>query len=150
LDNRIADRFVIFSDVRELRNLKSAYKPTDGTLATILIVDDEVLIREALRRFLEIQGHTVLEAGDGVDALAVLNEQEVDLAVVDLVMPRMDGMGLLSRMRADYPSTKVVIVSGYDEVFDMAQREIDVVAIVSKPFQLSEVADAVRAALDES
>ena len=119
-------------------------------MATILIVDDEVLIREALRRFLEIQGHTVLEAGDGVDALAVLNEQEVDLAVVDLVMPRMDGMGLLSRMRADYPSTKVIIVSGYDEVFDMAQREIDVVAIVSKPFQLSEVADAVRAALGES
>lgn len=118
-------------------------------MATILVVDDEISIRQALRRYLEALGHTVLEAGDGVDALAVLKEKAVDLAFVDLMMPRMDGLGLLSRMRSEYPATKVVVVSGYDEVFDLAQREKDVVKIVQKPFRLSEVGDAVRSALGE-
>jgi len=119
-------------------------------LATLLVVDDEISIRQALRRYLEGLGHVVLEAEDGVDALAVLKGNAVDVAFVDLMMPRMDGLGLLGRMRAEYPRTKVVVVSGYDEVFDLAQREKDVVAIVSKPFRLSEVGDAVRSALGEA
>ena len=64
-------------------------------MATILVVDDEVPIRRTLRRFLEVKKHSFLEAGDGIEALEVLSEQKVDVAIVDLMMPRMDGLELM-------------------------------------------------------
>lgn len=117
-------------------------------MATVLVVDDEVSIRRALQRFLRAQGHTVFEAGDGVEALEVLGNHGVDLAFVDLMMPRMNGLELMSRMRVEYPGTKVVVVSAFEEVVDLAERETAVVTTLKKPFDLSDIEEALRLAFE--
>jgi CheY-like chemotaxis protein len=119
-------------------------------VATVLIVDDEAPIRRVLGRIVEAHGYSILEAGDGVEALEVLGENEIDLAIVDLMMPRMDGLELMSRMRAENPGTKVIVISAFEEIIDLAERERDVVTTLKKPFELSDVSAALRMAFGDS
>lgn len=65
----------------------------------ILIADDEAEIRDLLRLYLENSGYVVLEAADGLEALAVLEKEHVDLAVLDVMMPRMNGLHVLKKIR---------------------------------------------------
>ncbi|MEI3221625.1 MAG: response regulator [Dorea sp.] len=65
----------------------------------ILIADDEAEIRDLLRLYLENSGYDVLEAADGLEALAVLKKEHVDLAVLDVMMPRMNGLHVLKKIR---------------------------------------------------
>lgn len=116
-------------------------------LATILIVDDEISIRQALRRCIEVNKHSVLEASDGIEALEILSEREADVAIVDLMMPRMDGLELLSRMRDEHADVQVIVISAFDEILDLAERETAVVKKLKKPFELTEVAEALQLAL---
>jgi len=119
-------------------------------LATVLIVDDEASVRQALGRIIEAQGHSVLEAGDGVEALEMLGKHGIDLAIVDLMMPRMDGLELMGRMRRDHAHAKVIVISGFEEIIDLAERERDVVTILRKPFEVDDVAAALQKAFGES
>ena len=116
-------------------------------MATILVVDDEAPIRNALRRFLQVGKHTVLEACDGVEALEVLAAHGVDLAIVDLMMPRMTGIELISHMKSKFPETRVVVISAYPDVSDLTPSESDVVTVLKKPFELHQLAGAVELAL---
>ena len=115
-------------------------------MAAILIVDDEASIRSALRRFLE-PNHEVFEAGDGVEALDRLGEHPIDLVFVDLAMPNMNGIELLHHMKTDYPGKKVVLMTAFDDVIDLAERELSVVQSLRKPFTLDEIEAAVVAAI---
>ena len=121
----------------------------DGILATVLIVDDEAPVRDVLVQIIEACGHSVLEAGDGIDALEVLGTQSVDLAVVDIVMPRMGGLELMNRMSVEFPSTKVIVISAFEEIIDLAERERDVVTTLKKPFEVSDVSEALRLAFGD-
>ena len=84
----------------------------------ILIADDEAEIRDLLRLYLENSGYDVLEAADGLEALAVLEKEHVDLAVLDVMMPRMDGFSVLAQMRADGNETPVLFLTAKDSVPD--------------------------------
>ncbi len=119
-------------------------------MATILVVDDELPIRQVLRRLILLHGHSVLEAADGVEALELLSSQKVDLAIVDLMMPRKDGLELIGRMKVDYPGTKVIVISAFEEIIDLAERETAIVKTLKKPFEPNEVAEALRVALGDS
>ena len=66
----------------------------------ILIVDDVAANRELLRATLEAEGVTVVEAGDGVEALAILERERIDAIISDILMPRMDGYRLCHQVRA--------------------------------------------------
>jgi len=104
----------------------------------ILVVDDERLNRMLLRRALQDQGHTVLEAADGLEALAELAREQVDVVLLDLVMPGLDGYGALARIKAD-PALQhlpVIVVSGVDEI-ESVVRCIGMGATdyLPKPFQ---------------
>ncbi|MFQ5704793.1 MAG: response regulator [Gemmatimonadales bacterium] len=116
-------------------------------MAGILIVDDDASIRSSLRRFLEPHGHDIAEAADGVEALDHLGKHRVDLAFVDLAMPNMNGMELLHHIKSDYAGTKVVVMSAFEDVIDLAERELSVVQSLYKPFTLEDVGAAVRAAI---
>jgi two-component system response regulator MprA len=119
-------------------------------VATILVVDDEVAIREAIRRLLEAQQHTYLGAADGVEALKALAGDAVDVAIVDLMMPHMDGLELLRQMRDKHAGVKVIVISAFDEIMDLAERQKAVVATLKKPFELADLANALEQALSES
>ena len=66
---------------------------------TVLIVDDEDAIRDFLRSALEAEGYVVLAAGDGIDALALCERYQVDVILLDLMMPRLNGLDFLARLR---------------------------------------------------
>jgi two-component system, chemotaxis family, chemotaxis protein CheY len=108
---------------------------------SILIVDDSAIIRKMVRRAIDMAGlevGAVYEAGDGREALTVLNEQWVDIVFADLNMPEMDGMELVDRMSKDsmLVSTPVVIVSSEQSearIADLKGRGIR--AYIKKPFR---------------
>ena len=119
----------------------------ERVLATILVVDDEAPLRRVLRRFLESDGHNVLEASNGVEALDVLGEKSVGLACVDLGMPVMDGFELLRRMKDEHPDTRAVVISTEASVLDFADREVNVITTIEKPFSRDDVLAGIEKAL---
>ncbi len=84
--------------------------------AKILVVDDEVIIRESLRDWLSDVGHLVLIAENGPQALEIIQKEKPAVAIVDLVMPGMDGIELLKRAREISPSIEVVIITAYGSI----------------------------------
>jgi CheY-like chemotaxis protein len=85
-----------------------------GGPETILLVEDEAAVRRATAEFLRLQGYNVIEARDGVDALALAQEQTtIHLVVSDVVMPRMSGGALAKEVARVRPDTQFLFVSGY-------------------------------------
>ncbi len=79
---------------------------------TILLVDDEELLRAGVQEMLEIQGFNVITAPNGEQALACLVDTDVDLVITDLVMPKMDGIDFVQQLRKIRPDVPVIVVSG--------------------------------------
>lgn len=122
----------------------------DGTRADILVVDDDALIREAIAVVLEMAGHAVVQATDGLHALDILAARRVDLVVTDLRMPRLDGYGLVSRLRQRRPRVPVVVLTGEvpgREMKALAGGNGDRIAVLSKPVAESVLLRAVDSAL---
>jgi len=86
-------------------------------MPTILIVDDEPIIRQLFKTVLEHQGHTILTASNGREALEILREQVPDLVLLDLMMPQMDGISFLRHIRRhdDWAAIPVVIMSAVSD-----------------------------------
>jgi len=111
-------------------------------MKTILLVEDEDMLRGLIRELLEIKGYAVLEASQGVEALELLHarEGEVDLVLTDVVMPHMSGSELIERLRAERPGLKVIFMSGYTGANNAAihkSLEMPGVAFLQKPFRLN-------------
>jgi two-component system, cell cycle sensor histidine kinase and response regulator CckA len=115
---------------------------------TILLVEDEEGLRQLNARGLTSRGYTVLEAGNGVEAIEVLDKSNgaVDLVVSDVVMPEMDGPTLLQELRRRNPALKIIFVSGYAE--DAFQKHFaadgEQFMFLAKPFTLKELVNAVK------
>jgi two-component system, cell cycle sensor histidine kinase and response regulator CckA len=114
---------------------------------TILLVEDEEGLRQLNARGLTSRGYTVLEAGNGVEAIEVLerSDGQVDLVVSDVVMPEMDGPTLLRELRSRNPGLKIIFVSGYAE--DAFQKHLPAdgkYAFLAKPFTLKQLVNAVK------
>lgn len=115
---------------------------------TILVVDDEPLIRWAVKEGLESEGYHVLEAGTACDALASLDHgSRVDIALLDIRLPDCDDLGLLRRVRQQAPNCRVIVMTahGTPELLAQAVRE-GAFGTLSKPFDMTRVIDLVRAA----
>ena len=117
---------------------------------SILLVEDNDLVRLAVRRHLVDLGYRVTEAADGARALAVLEQgASVDLLFTDIMMPGMQGTELLQRARALRPSLRALLTSGFaGDALAAAGSPGPRVAFLAKPYQRSEMAAKVRAALD--
>jgi two-component system cell cycle sensor histidine kinase/response regulator CckA len=114
---------------------------------TILLVEDEDGLRSLNARGLRSRGYTVIEAGNGIEALEVLegHDGEVDLVVSDVVMPEMDGPTLLAEMRKRNPQLKFIFVSGYaEDAFEKSLPQNQQFNFLPKPFTLSQLVAAVK------
>src|SRR5215204_6991931 len=114
----------------------------------ILVVDDEPAVREAVDRALRLDGHEVALAHDGRAALDAVAARPPDAVVLDLLMPRVDGLELCRRMRCGGDRTPVLMLTARDAVADRVEG-LDAGAddYLVKPFALEELRARVRALL---
>lgn len=118
------------------------------TNTTVLVVDDEPRIREVLQFALEREGFTVATAGDGGAALAKVAEGGVDLMVLDVLMPELDGLQVCRRLRQAGSTLPVIFLSSRTEVVDrILGLELGGDDYVPKPFSPREVASRIKAVL---
>jgi putative nucleotidyltransferase with HDIG domain len=120
------------------------------TVSRCLVVDDEPRLRRVLVRLLEGEGFACREAGSGIEALELLNQEPAPLVISDLRMPQMDGVALLREIIARWPDTAVIMVTAVAEVESaVACLQLGALDYVAKPFHLDEVRARVMQALDK-
>jgi CheY-like chemotaxis protein len=115
-------------------------------MATILIADDEPGIRSLLTVVLRSAGHRVMAAANGVEAVAVFRSyaDAIDLAVIDLIMPVMDGRQAIQRIRESRPNVPIICMSGYSEELAPEGGTL----FLRKPFLPGELVAAVKKLLE--
>lgn len=120
-------------------------------MARVLIVDDEKSIRNTLRDILEFEKYEVEEAGDGMECLVKLKQSKYDVLIMDIKMPKMDGMEALDRIQLLAPDTPVVMISGHANI-DTAVEAVKKGAFdfISKPPDLNRLLITIRNAMDKS
>jgi len=119
---------------------------------TILVVEDNEMVRNLSKTILQNQGYTVLSAENGNDAFAVLENHDgpLDLLLTDVIMPGINGRDLFEKIAGRYPNVKVLFMSGYaDDVITHRGMIDDGVAFIQKPFSVKGLAAKVRETIDK-
>ncbi len=115
--------------------------------ATILLVDDEEAVQKLLTYPLERDGYRVVSARDGDEALRRFGEQPVDLVVLDLMLPQLDGLEVCKRLRATSHVPIIILTARDDEVDKVLGLELGADDYITKPFSIREFRSRVKAAL---
>jgi two-component system cell cycle sensor histidine kinase/response regulator CckA len=148
-------RFVIYLPVHREEGGLAKSRKTDKAKkdelwgsGTVLLVEDEPMVRSVAERALTRHGYSVITAESGEDALEVLDKGEtIDLLISDVVMPGMDGPTMVREARKTRPELKILFISGYAE--EQLRKSIDIenVNFLPKPFSVIELAEAARRAV---
>lgn len=110
---------------------------------SILIAEDEENVRIPIRARLSKAGYVVEEAKDGVDAMAKLRSHPHDVVILDLAMPKMNGVDVLRRVREEHIPVRIIVISEHGELLDRADRS-SVNAILAKPFEFEDLLKQLR------
>jgi DNA-binding response OmpR family regulator len=114
---------------------------------TILLVDDEDSVRKVLAFPLERDGYSVVQAADGEDALRQFAAQPVDLVVLDIMLPKLDGLEVCKRLRATSTVPIIMLTARDDELDKVIGLELGADDYITKPFSIREFRSRVRALL---
>jgi len=115
--------------------------------ATIMLVDDEESIQKLLTYPLEREGYTVIQARDGEEALRRFAEQPIDLVVLDIMLPRLDGIEVCRRLRTGSAVPIIMLTARDDEVDKVLGLELGADDYITKPFSIRELRSRIRAVL---
>jgi CheY-like chemotaxis protein len=111
----------------------------------ILLVDDNKDFRTVLRKALESKGYHIFEAGDGEEALEVMSRKVVQMAIVDLDMPRMNGIEFSKHVKAKKPDFPIIMMTAYAQFYspgDILSAGVD--AFLQKPVDLERLTKAIH------
>ncbi len=114
---------------------------------TILVADDEVRMRRVVRDYLQIKGYAVLEAGDGIEALEILSRRDVDLVLLDVMMPRMDGFETCRHIRQTSAVPVIMLTARSEEEDELQGFQLGVDEYIAKPFSLKVLLARIEAVL---
>ncbi len=115
-------------------------------MATILIIDDEEIVRVLLRSALKAAGYEVVEAANGREGLALYRHKPTDLVITDIAMPEMNGLDMMLELTRYFLDAKVIAISGGEgekNVLDVAKL-LGARRTIQKPFSMTQLLDAVR------
>lgn len=114
---------------------------------TILVVDDEEMMRDLLEKILSREGYNIITACDGVDALSKLSEQKVDIVISDMKMPNMNGFELLKHIKNDYEGVGIIIMTAYGDTYTVKDALLlGADEYITKPFKSYEISLVVERA----
>lgn len=116
-------------------------------MAVILVIDDEVEMRQVIARALQGAGHTVHEAADGCSGLELFRDVHPALVIADIVMPEMEGIETIRRLRRDGSGVPIVAISGNNPLYLHFATELGAAAALPKPFAVGELLTTVTALL---
>jgi len=120
-------------------------------MARILVIDDQTSVRGAIRALLEYEGHTVVAAECGHNAVSAIEAFAFDVVIVDIIMPGMDGLDTIKILRDSAPAVPIIAMSGYAfhggssdlDFFHMAS-ELGATCCLQKPFRPRQLIDAIE------
>ncbi len=101
----------------------------------ILVVEDDEQIRDGIEIYLKSQGYKVFKAGDGIEGLEIIRREEIHLAIVDVMMPRMDGIHMVIQLRKEYDFPVLMLSAKSEEVDKIMGLNMGADDYVTKPFQ---------------
>lgn len=122
-------------------------KQTGADAGHILIVEDDREIRQGIEIFLRGQGYRVFQAADGIEGLRVLEKEEIHLAIVDIMMPRMDGITMVIKLREQYDFPVIFLSAKSEEVDKIMGLNMGADDYVTKPFTPMELLARVNSQL---
>jgi CheY-like chemotaxis protein len=115
----------------------------------ILVVDDEPYVCEAIKMVLELDGHDVVAAGNGADALALFQSQPFDLLITDYSMPGMKGDELAAAAKLHNPKLPIIMISAYvEKLTGEGKPLVNINELVAKPFRLDDIKQAMQRVLN--
>jgi CheY-like chemotaxis protein len=118
-------------------------------MARILLIEGDDAVRTTLRLILEHVGHTVIEARNGTEGLALFQHATADMVITDMVMPETEGFEVLRELRSTHPSVKIIAISGAGrdsaEGYLQMAKHLGVSTVLAKPFS----ADVLIAAINQ-
>jgi CheY-like chemotaxis protein len=115
---------------------------------SILVVDDEDALRTVLSSELESEGYVVATAGDGDEAISILQGKLFDLVLLDIKMPRVDGFEVLRFIKERYPATKVIMLTGFADLKNAIEsKKLGAEDFVSKPYDLVDLLTTIERVL---
>jgi DNA-binding response OmpR family regulator len=114
---------------------------------TVLVVDDEPIVRDVVVKYLRREGYRTLEAGDGDSALALVDQEQPDLVVLDLMLPGIDGLAVCRRIRARSELPVIMLTARVEEADRIVGLELGADDYVTKPFSPRELAARVKTVL---
>jgi two-component system KDP operon response regulator KdpE len=117
---------------------------------TVLVVDDEKPLRDFVRRNLEARGYKVLNAANGLEALAIFKNEQVDLVILDVMMPHLDGLDTARRIRADSRVPIIILTAMGEEADKVRAFDLGVDDYLTKPFGIGELLARIKAVLRRS
>jgi DNA-binding NtrC family response regulator len=142
--------------IKPLMNQASAapsngHIPERSVTPTILVVDDDAVIRSQLVRLYTHSGYTAVAVSSAEEALRQLGEGKIDFVITDIKLPGLDGVGLIANMQENFPDVPVIAITGYSDI----ETAINVLKhgacdFVVKPFDLASVQESTRAALEKT
>lgn len=113
----------------------------------VLVVEDDKEIREGVEIYLKSQGYEVFQAADGVEGLEVIEKEDIHLAIVDIMMPRMDGISMVVKLREKYDFPVIFLSAKSEEVDKIMGLNIGADDYVTKPFTPMELLARVNSQL---
>jgi len=136
-------------------------RPPAGSLARLLIVDDEPDVRAAMRRVLERAGYSVRVAGNAEQAIEELRAEAVELMITDMIMPKENGTALIAAVKTQFPGVRVVAISGGGNFWPEGYKREAITTsaylaaastagadgVLAKPFEILELLDVIRSVL---
>lgn len=133
-----------------LRNIRHAVNEELRGTGTVLVIDDEEMVRRVAKAVLELYGYRVLAAEHGEQGLAVYQQRqdEIQVVLLDLQMPQMGGEETYRRLRLIRPDVRVILSSGYSDTEALGRfAGKDLAGFIKKPYTAAQLAEVVRQAL---